>query len=285
MDSRLHGFTDYLLKEGKSKNTIQSYLLNVREYLTWFQDTFDTSFKKLHRENILDYKAYLLNVRKFKGKNLNAKSVNSKLSSLVCFNKFLIESQIQRGIVIDKRDFVKVQLEYANPCSITKKDVEQFRQKILEDNDRRLYALVTILAYAGLRISEALNIKMGDFNLETKELIVRKGKGEKQRIVYWNTKITNAVKEYLKFRKGEGEYLFTSRKSEKINRTVINKHFKKYSTIITPHMLRHFYASHCLEMGYSVHEVANQAGHRDIKTTLLYTNPSREEMRRKAELL
>lgn len=61
--------------------------------------------------------------------------------------------------------------------------------------------------------------------------------------------------------------------------------FKKYSDKITPHTLRHFYCSNALESGYSVHEVANQAGHSNIHTTLLYTNPTKEKMKDKAELL
>lgn len=141
------------------------------------------------------------------------------------------------------------------------------------------------MSYGGLRISEALNVKLQDYSLEAKELIVRKGKGEKQRIVYLNNKIVTAIREYIKQRNGESEYLFVSRESEKVDRTVINKDFKKYSKVITPHMLRHFYSTNALESGYSVHEVANQAGHRDIKTTLLYTNPSRNELKKKANLL
>ncbi|MEH7114577.1 tyrosine-type recombinase/integrase [Neobacillus niacini] len=275
----------YLNDEGKSENTQKSYLSNLQEYLRWFKESYDSTFQKLYRENVLEYKSYLLNVKKTKGKHLNGKTVNGKLSALVSFNHFLISDNIQQNIVINKSDFVKVQIDYANPCEIEKKDVEKFRQLILEAGDRRLYALVTLLAYGGLRISEALNVKLQDYSLEAKELIVRKGKGQKQRLVYLNGKIETAIREYLKLRNGDGEYLFVSRESEKVDRTVINKAFKKYSKVITPHMLRHFYATHCLEMGYSIHEVANQAGHRDIKTTLLYTNPSRNELKKKAELL
>lgn len=277
-------FVNYLKDEAKSENTIKSYVAHVNEYCRWFQESYDIPCKKLFRENILDYKSYLLNVKKHKGKNLNGKTVNSKLSSLHSFNRFLIKEEIQEDDVIFKTDFVKVQVDYANPCEITKKDVEHFRQLILEEGDKRLYALVTLLAYGGLRISEALNIKLNDYSFEGKELMV-KGKGGKQRIVYLNSKIINAFKEYLKVRDYDSEYLFASRESDKVDRSVINKHFKKYSNKITPHMLRHYYCTAALESGYSIHEVANQAGHRDLKTSLIYTNPSREEMKRKAELL
>lgn len=146
-----------------------------------------------------------------------------------------------------------------------------------------------MLAYSGLRISEALDIKLSELNLKAKELIIKNGKGSKQRLVIINDKIINALKEYLKERENlinkNSDYLFISRESEKVSRTRINHIFNNYSDKITPHILRHFFCSNALENGWSVHEVAAQAGHTNIQTTLVYTNPSREEMKRKSNLL
>jgi len=174
----------------------------------------------------------------------------------------------------------------ASPTDISKKDVESFRQRILEHETKRDYAIVTIMAYAGLRISETLDLKFDDVNLTSREIVVKNGKGNKQRIVYINDKIMNAVKEYLKDRgNSESEYLFISRQNGQINRTRINQIFNKHSKTITPHKLRHFFCTNALEAGYSIHEVANQAGHSNIHTSLLYTNPTREKMKEKANLL
>lgn len=281
----LDDFKNYMIKNQKSQNTIKNYVSHIKEYMIWFQDTYGKGFKNLYRENILDYKSYLVNVKKYRGKNLNAKTINAKLSSIGLFNKFLIEEKIQEDIVVKDDDMIKIQTNYANPAEINKSDVENFRQRILEAGDKRLYAIVTLLSYAGLRISEALNIKLDDLSLEAKELIIRKGKGEKQRVVYLNSKIVNAIKEYLKVRNSASEYLFSSRESDRVDRSVINKQFKKYSNKITPHQLRHFFCTNALENGFAVHEVANLAGHSSIQTTLIYTNPSREKMKNKLELL
>ena len=285
MEQILDDFKNYMIKNQKSENTIKSYLLHIKEYMIWFQDTYGKGFKKLYRENILDYKSYLINVKKYRGKNLNAKTINAKLSSLGSFNNFLVEEEIQTEIVIKDVDMIKIQTSYANPAEISKLDVENFRQRILEAGDKRLYAIVTLLSYAGLRISEALNVKLEDLSLDAKELIIRKGKGKKQRVVYLNSKIVYAIKEYLKVRHSESEYLFSSRESDRVDRSVINKQFKKYSNKITPHQLRHFFCTNALENGFAVHEVANLAGHSSIQTTLIYTNPSREKMKGKLELL
>lgn len=131
-------------------------------------------------------------------------------------------------------------------------------------------------------------LKLNDVNLTSRELIVRSGKGGKQRVVYLNDKIVEAIKGYLEKRSKQDDtgYLFLSNKGGKLDRTSINKVFNEYSDKITPHTtLRHFFCTNALESGYSVHEVANQAGHSNIHTTLLYTNPNIEKMKQKANLL
>jgi integrase/recombinase XerD len=281
----LEEFKNYLLNDGKSENTIRSYMINLTEYTKWFNDSFGLEVIKLHRDNILEYKSYLMNVKKFKGKNLNGRTINAKISSLVSLNRFLVNKGIQKEFVIDKKDSIKVQTEYANPCEIEKKDVEILRQRILENGDLRLYAISTLLAYTGIRISEALNIMLNDICFEAKEIIIRKGKGNKQRIVYLNSKVIQALKSYMKVRRPEGEFLFVSRENSNLSRSVVNREFQKYSDLVTPHVLRHYYCSHALDMGYTVADVANQAGHRDVRTTLLYTNPSRKKLKNMAELL
>ena len=142
------------------------------------------------------------------------------------------------------------------------------------------------MAYAGLRVSEVVNLKIEDITLQAREMIVRSGKGDKQRLVYLNDKIIHALQEYLRIRpKTESPHLFPSRQGGKLNRTRFNQIFNQNSDIITPHTLRHFYCSNALDSGYSIAEVANQAGHSNVQTTLRYTNPTREKMKEKANLL
>lgn len=286
MEKMIEDFKAYMSKEGKSENTKKSYVINIENYISWFSDSYGKDFQKLYRENVLEYKSFLLNVKKHKEKSLSAKTINAKLSSLRLFNLFLFEKGIQADIVLKNSDFIKVQSSYANPTEITKRDVENMRQRILESGDRRLYAVATLLAYGGLRISEALDIMLKDLSLESKELVVRSGKGDKQRIVYLNSRIISAVREYIPERKRQkSDYLFTSRESDRVDRSVINRYFRKYSENITPHQLRHFFCTNALENGFAIHEVANLAGHSSVQTTLIYTNPNREVMKHKTEML
>lgn len=291
MEELIKEFKKKMYLEGKSQKTIEVYGNSVKEFFKWFYDSYgNIEYKKLYRENILEYKSYLKNIKKsaHSGNNLCPKSINSKLSALICFNE-LIESD---NIVVTKRDLIKIQAEMVSPTSITKKEVEEFRQIVLQSEGcaaKRNYAIVTILAYAGLRITECLNLRKSDICLESSELKVTNGKGEKARIVIINSKIVSAVREYQKTDYVESEWLFHNSRGERLNQTTINRVFKlccPKGYNITPHTLRHFYAINAVSSGiFTIPEIANQMGHSSIKTTMKYMNPNLDEIRRKIEEL
>lgn len=291
MEELIKEFESRMRLEGKSDKTIRAYTVAMKEYFKWFFDSFgDVEYKKLYRENVLEYKNYLKNIKRSKrsGNNLNAKSINAKLASLIKFNELMQAD----NIVISKADLIKVQTEIVSPTNITKKEVEEFRQRILQSEGcsaKRNYAIVTIMAYAGLRISEVLNLKKVDVNTAANQIRVADGKGEKQRTVIINSKIVSAIREYEKSDKVDSEYLFHNSKGKVLNPSTINKVFDEFSAEgfhINPHALRHFFCYHALESGaYSINEVSNQAGHTSIKTTMRYLNPNLDAIKKKAELL
>ena len=291
MEELIKKFKKKMYLEGKSQKTIEVYGNSVKEFFKWFYDSYgNIEYKKLYRENILEYKSYLKNIKKsaHSGNNLCPKSINSKLSALICFNE-LIEPD---NIVVTKRDLIKIQAEMVSPTSITKKEIEEFRQIVLQSEGcaaKRNYAIVTILAYAGLRITECLNLRKSDICLESSELKVTNGKGEKARIVIINSKIVSAVREYQKTDHVDSEWLFHNSRGERLNQTTINRVFKlccPKGHNITPHTLRHFYAINAVSSGiFTIPEIANQMGHSSIKTTMKYMNPNLDEIRRKIEEL
>jgi integrase/recombinase XerD len=277
--SVLDEFKFYLEQQGKSENTSLSYLKNVELYLKWFDESKGVPFTKLYRENVREYISFLKTVKDHK-----PKTINTKINALVKFNEFLIDKQIQNNFVLHKSDYQRVQEQYVSLSKFEKKDIERFRQIVLESNNIRNYALVTLLAYAGLRISEALDLKIKDINFVSREIVVE-GKGNKTRIVFMNDLVKDTLQSYLKKRNQlnlEHDFIFVSNRGKKLDRTTVNKFFKNYSETfgqkLTPHDLRHFFCSNALKVGFSVEEVANQAGHSNIYTTMLYTHPSREEI-------
>ena len=277
----LDEFCDFLEEQGKAKNTLSSYRQAVKDYLIWYEATFGEPMQQLYRANALDYISYLRTV-----KQLSNRSVNSKLAALQSLNEYLVSIGTQTDTVLSKRDYLKIQNAYANPSTVSREEVEAFRQRVLVGSGARNYAIVTILAYAGLRISECLALHLEDVSLTAREITVRRGKGDKSRIVFVGDKVVNAVQEYLKERPTTNcPYLFVSRRGGPLSRGQANRIFNDYSEFLTPHALRHFYCSYAIEVGYSINEVANQAGHSNVHTTLLYTNPTREKMKEKANRL
>ena len=252
----LNEFKQYLLGIGKSENTALNYCDKVKLYFKWCLDSFGSEPQQLYRANVLDYISYMKTIKRY-----SPKSVNNHLSSLRSFNEFLIFSGRQTELAIVKNDFMKIQTQYANPCTVEQKDVEAFRQRLLEGGNKRDFAIVTLYTYTGIRRSECVNLRLDQINLIAKEIYVV-GKGDKQRT------------------------LFVSRQSEKMAASRINQIFNQYSDIITPKMLRHYFCSHALDTGdYKIHEVANQAGHSNVQTTLIYSNPSARQMKEKANKL
>lgn len=291
MEKYLNEFIEKLKLEGKSTNTIKSYKAHMQEYFQWFADSFgNTEFKCLYRSNIQEYKNYLKNIKRI-GKdnhNLDGKTINAKLSALAKYNELMQPE----NIVISKSDYIKIQENAINPTEITKEDIEAFRQRILQSEGThalRNYAIVTVMMYTGLRISEVLRLKKTDVSTITGEIRVTDGKGEKQRIVIMNSKVIDAINEYKRhYNKEETELLFYNANGEKLDRTAINKVFWEYvdkDKPITPHKLRHYFCSSALEAGYTIAEVAMLAGHSNIHTTMKYTNPSMKKIKERAELL
>lgn len=276
----INEFRQYLLNIGKSKNTALNYCDKIRLYLKWCSDSFGSEPQVLYRANVLDYISYM---RTLKG--YSPKSVNNHLSSLRSYNAFLIASGRQTDLAVVKQDFMKVQTAYANPCTVEQKEVEAFRQRLLESGNKRDFAIVTLYTYTGIRRSECVDLRIDQVDLTAKEIYVV-GKGNKQRTVYLNDKTVHAIREYLKVRKSDSPYLFVSRQFDKMSASRINQIFNRYSDTITPKTLRHYFCSHALDTGvYHIHEVANQAGHNSVQTTLIYSNPSSRQMKEKANLL
>ena len=276
----MHGFMDYMRMCGKSENTIRGYCDKFRIYMEWCEESFGSRPERLYRENILDYTSYMKNSKRY-----HPKSVNNHLSALRCYNEYLVDAGRQKEIVVTDRDYMKIQIQYANPCSVEKKDVEAFRQRLLESGNKRDYAMVTLYAFSGIRRSELVELRLDHVDLIAKEIYIT-GKGDKFRTVYLNDKTVHAIREYLKVRKSDSAYLFVSRQSEKLSPSRINQICNEYSDVITPKMLRHYFCSNALESGeYKIHEVANQAGHSNVQTTLIYSNPSARQMKEKANRL
>lgn len=171
----LEGFAAYLREIGDAEQTITTYLQHLKDYDKWYRMSFaEPAPQTMLRPTILDYRSYLNILKKLK-----AQSVNSHLSALRSYNEYLVVKGLQDQIVIAKRDYMKCQVEYASPSKVTREQIEQLRQKILVNDGIRDYAVITLMAYGGLRVSEACGAKLENLDLVAGELRITNGKGNK----------------------------------------------------------------------------------------------------------
>lgn len=149
-------FKKYLKLKNKSNQTIDNYVLAVEIYKKWLLDSTNVEFKRLIRENVVDFIFYMRKIKKTKsGIPLKAESINQYIAGLIKFNEYLVSTGKQEDIVITSKDKIKIQKGGINPCKVTNEDVKEFRQKILESECRsinnferiRNYCLVCIMEF------------------------------------------------------------------------------------------------------------------------------------------
>lgn len=274
----LNEFKNYLISCSKSENTISSYISDLEQYFS--------QYSTLSREHILKYKNSL--------SNSSASTINRKLTSLKQYNEYLLSTKQVDGMYVLKEDFIKQQSK-GNPTDVTTKQVEKFLERVLTkdaDYKSRNIAIIYLIANTGIRRSECCNLLLKNIDLDNNEMIVI-GKGNKERTVLLTDKVVELIKNYLvdrnKSKYKDSPYLFISERGEKLRPETINAIFDYYSTPknkITPHQLRHNYASTVVENNIlTLTELQNQLGHSSISTTGIYTHARKDTIKKKINKL
>ena len=280
-------FIEYMENESLSKNTCKSYLKDVELFKKYYKDSYDKDLTTLTHADISMYKTHLLN------KNILAKTVNRKLYALKLYNKFLIEENIQNDIVIKDRDYIKIQENMIQKRIPTEQEINKLKHFTSQDkkNSKRDYCFIILLLYGGFRESELVNIKVTDIRLEDRFINII-GKGNKFRQVIINNLMYDALQDYLEERISmniKNPYLFIGQKNRNtlnpLNRNFCNRQLSKYKEIckingkLHPHLLRDFFCSNALHnAGYTIEQVANQAGHSSLNTTRVYLHTEDEDL-------
>lgn len=281
----LNGFKEYLEDKRLSQNTIDSYFSDIKIFEEYYKDSYGEDLTILLSADIKMYKQYLLN------KNILPKTINRKLTSLRTYNEFLVQKGIQTNIVILDKDYIKIQSQIINKEIPQKQEINKLKHYAAKDtkNGKRDYCFIILLTNGGFRESELVHIKISDIKLEERYINVL-GKGNKFRQVIINNLMYDALTEYLQERKNvntQNPYLFISQKTKSnlnpINRNFCNRLLNKYKELckiakLHPHLLRAFFCENALRnAGYTLDQVANQAGHNSLNTTKLYLGTNRED--------
>ena len=151
--------------------------------------------------------------------------------------------------------------------------IKEIKQIIEVINNKKHKLMISMLYASGVRVSELINIKIQDIKWEKRLLLVRQGKGKKDRHTILSNKAIEEIKDYLKSRTEKSQYLFPSFKTHITTRTVqeiLKQAGKKTNLNITPHQLRHSFATHLVDSGVHENKIQKLLGHKNIKTTQIY---------------
>jgi|YelNatPaOPRAMG01_1025707.scaffolds.fasta_scaffold00119_47 integrase/recombinase XerD len=285
MQDLIEIFLNYLsVERGLSPNTISSYREDLTFYQKYLEEKGIDSLLKAKREDISDF------MLKQKERNLSASSISRRLSALKMFYRFLLREKI---ISADPtQDMQSPKLWKKIPATLS---VEEIERLIAQPNVKtkigiRDKAILDTLYATGMRVSELINLKLEQLNLDMGFLRCI-GKGNKERIIPLGKYATHAIDRYLKearsffLGKKRCDILFLSRLGSKISRQMLWKIIKKYARMagikkpVRPHIIRHSFATHLLERGADLRSVQEMLGHTDISTTQVYTHVNRDRLK------
>ncbi len=272
-------FLDYLfIEKGLSKNTVIAYKNDIDSFSQWALLNLGITLKKINKIDINQYISYL-----FK-KGWKSSTVNRKISTIKAYYLFLLKKKEIKASPAE--DIVMPKQEKYLPISMSETEVE----KLLNSPDinipieRRDKAMIEMLYATGMRVSELVNLKLID--VDTKRLVIKVlGKGSKERLIPYGEIAAEFLNLYLKDRsKSDSKETFLSNRGTKISRGAFWQRMKIYlireelKNTISPHTLRHAFATHLLNRGADLRSVQILLGHSDLSTTQIYTHIAKQRL-------
>lgn len=271
----LDKFVNHLIYDKNvSDHTIENYTHRLNNFIKCVGNISVHEIKQMH---ILDFRIRLAQ------QGLAEKTVNYNVIALRSFCKFLAKNDIET-IAPEKIELAKIpprQVSYLLEEEIMRLMEMPFQIDQEELKQRRDFAILQTLFGTGLRVSELINLKISDINLWTKQFSVI-GKGKKMRSIFLTNHALFAIQQYLSCRSDTSEYLFISLAhnafGKALTRNSVEKMIKDYAIMaginkkVTPHTLRHSFATTLLKNGADIRSVQQLLGHSSIMTTQIYTH-------------
>ena len=285
MEKDINKYKVYLEKERNySKYTIDNYERDLND-LNDYLKSKKINYCKLSKDDIREYLKYLDDLK------LSKATISRILSSLRSFYGYLM---IQKKVLVNPFKMIRnPKKDKKLPKYLSYQEFMELLDKLKQDDDLSIRnRLILELLYAtGLRVSELVNIKLNDIDIKNKTIKVM-GKGSKERIVYFGDYAKEVLGDYLSNNRNDlldgkqSDYLFINKNGDELTVSgieyVINQIIKgtslKYK--ISPHVLRHTFATHLLEEGADIRSVQTLLGHSSLSTTQIYTHVSNEYLRK-----
>ena len=277
-DSNLRSFLNYLLVDkGLSKNTVKAYEADISSFFQWLGNK-DLKYNNLQEDHINQYISFLFQ------RKMRSSSVNRKISSIKSFYIFLVKRNFLKNSPLN--DLVTPKQEKYLPESMSEAEVDKLLNSPDVSNkiENRDKAMIEMLYATGMRISELVNLKITDVDM--KRCVVKVfGKGSKERLVPFGETALDSLKSYLNDREqSSSKEIFLSNRGKKMTRVAFWQRVKIYlirenlKNSISPHTLRHAFATHLLNRGADLRSVQLLLGHSDLSTTQIYTHIAKQRL-------
>ena len=258
-----------------SEYTIKNYQLDLTDFFKYLNSS-KIDYLNIENFHVRGYLKYLDTC------NLKNTTISRRISTLRTFYNYLLENNLVKSNIFLNVKNPKLEKKLPNYLNYT--EIEVLLNSIDIDTDDGLMKrlLIELFYSTGCRVGEMVNIKVNDINLVNKTIKVM-GKGSKERIVYYGDYASKYLGMYLnKERKG---YLFTDKDGNKLtiyDVELIVKDIMKHISIkthVTPHTLRHTFATHLLNNGADIRTVQELLGHANLSTTGIYTHVSSDRLK------
>src|SRR3989339_1266669 len=280
----LESFLQYLaVEKNLAKNTVMSYGSDLKLFFQHLEKT-KRNVTEIHQDEIVEY----IMQRKFeKDSPLHEKSIFRLIESLRHFYKFLI---LDEHTTVDPTINIRLpKIPSRLPQVLSIDEMKQLLNTMPDKNERdiRYKAMFELLYAAGLRVSELVGLEKGNLDLKVGYVRVI-GKGRKERIVPISKRAIFCIEKYIEFRDKKypnAKALFVSKFGKALSRVEFWNQIKKYAAKagitrkISPHSIRHAFATHLLTGGADLRVLQEMLGHSSISTTQIYTHVDREHLK------
>jgi integrase/recombinase XerD len=284
MENLIHSFLSYLrVEKGLAASTIKSYAGDLRKFAA-FAEKRHLSLRHLRSDQVVEYLATLYRMQ------LDSRTVARHLVSL----HHLLRFAVSEGLLAEDpaMNVESPRFRQKLPTHLTIAETENLLDQpdVRTPEGLRDRAMIELLYSTGLRVSELVNLNINNVNMDAGFLRCI-GKGDKERLVPVGQVAINAVQRYLRdarpqlMRGRSSRQLFVSRLGRAMGRLRFWQLLKRYGRkaglrrVLTPHQLRHSFATHLLEGGADLRSVQMMLGHADISTTQIYTHVVQERLK------
>ncbi|MDD3159354.1 MAG: tyrosine-type recombinase/integrase [Candidatus ainarchaeum sp.] len=265
-EKKLKEIKQDLIIEGYSNKTLEMYMFYARDIIYFLNKNFDI----LEKSDIINYLAHK------KEENCS----NSTIAFIHAVLHYVLKKYKKLYILED----IKIPKKSKSlPKILT---IDEIKELFKATHFGRNRLMLQFLYGSGCRVSEAVNLKVEELNFKERTATIRSGKGNKDRMIILSKNWITDLKKYLNHKKIKSEFVFSKKNGKQLStdtiQRIVRKSTKKagINKHVTPHCLRHSYATHLLEKGVNIRYIQSLLGHSNLNTTQIYTNVANEQLKK-----